>query len=1223
MNALRRLIAVVVEVRPDERATTLLMFMYSFLAMTTYNIVQPVTRSAFIADFGAGNIPYVLLAAGPAVGLLMHAYGRVDATLPKQWALPLLQVGLAAVLAAFWLLFQTGSRWVSAGFYLFGLLLGTLLVSQFWTLAHEIYDPRQARRLFGFIGAGFGLGGMAGAGLVIAGPAGRDALLLLSAGLLLATTGLVVAIARRVRRVHDPAVDPENTQTPGIIAALRLVGASPSLRQIAALIGLAALGGVVVDQQLNMAAEQFRGGDEDAVTSFLASVRLVVSASQFVLQIAFVKQIYRLLGLGFALLMLPLGLAATAVPILVSGALLAPAVATVVDRSIRYSVDRTTREMLFLPVPSSLTRRAKPLLDVTVDRLARGTGAVLMLVLIQPWGLGLAWPQLSIVVLVMVGAWLVLAARAKDRYVVAIRNGLESQAVDIRAVDVADLTTVEALLEELAHPEERRVLYAINVLESLDKQHLVTPLLLHHRAPAVRARALTMLGGSRPEVMRRWEPMVARLVNDSDADVRAHAIVQLARFRGEDAARLAHSLLTAQSPRAAVSAAVVLASTGRAQDAAVAETTLTTLAADGSDAAALVRRDVAAAIRQLDNRTCRQLLIPLLQDTDPRVAEEAMRSVRAFRPFDRLYVPTLTSLLGDRRLKGGARDVLVAYGEPVVEFLGYALRDPDEDVWVRRHVPATLARVPVQQSMDVLVAHLDDPDGFLRYKVVAAMNHLHRLGPELAFSNDRVEAVVLAETRRFFTHLTLRQALVDAEPAYDDTLLSRVLGEKTTRAVDRVYRLLALLHPWRDVESVRWTIERGGASSRGQAFEYLDNVLSQRLRRVVLPMLEDLPGPERARRGHELLRTRARDLEETLLALINDGDEIVAAAAIDLVGKQRLWNLADDVEHVLAHRPVDDWQVFQAASWTLASRRLTESERRERWRESLPAIVLADRLGGLSLFRWVEVDEICRLARSGRQARHGAGDGLLDEGQVPDALHVLLDGTLTASTRAGRSRQLAAPALVGVAPALAGRRSRETVRAHGRAITLAIPRDELLTVLAGSTGLVQGLFRAMAESMPSVRVPRALRGTSPEQVAGFPREVSAVQRVLALQQVPLFAHVSPDELLQLGALTRVEPFDGGDILSRTAETPLRVILRGTLTVERPSTDDPARHAGPGDTIGVYEALAGVPRETGADHVVATETGAALRLNRDELFDLLGQRPALLEQLFAAITTPEG
>ena len=57
MNALRKLIAVVVEVRPDERATTILMFMYSFLAMTTYNIVQPVTRSAFIADFGPATSP--------------------------------------------------------------------------------------------------------------------------------------------------------------------------------------------------------------------------------------------------------------------------------------------------------------------------------------------------------------------------------------------------------------------------------------------------------------------------------------------------------------------------------------------------------------------------------------------------------------------------------------------------------------------------------------------------------------------------------------------------------------------------------------------------------------------------------------------------------------------------------------------------------------------------------------------------------------------------------------------------------------------------------------------------------------------------------------------------------------------------------------------------------------------------------------------------------------
>ena len=46
------------------------------------------------------------------------------------------------------------------------LLLGVLLISQFWTLANLVYDPRQAKRLFGFIGGGAPLGGIAGSAIL-------------------------------------------------------------------------------------------------------------------------------------------------------------------------------------------------------------------------------------------------------------------------------------------------------------------------------------------------------------------------------------------------------------------------------------------------------------------------------------------------------------------------------------------------------------------------------------------------------------------------------------------------------------------------------------------------------------------------------------------------------------------------------------------------------------------------------------------------------------------------------------------------------------------------------------------------------------------------------------------------------------------------------------------------------------------------------------------------
>ena len=80
----------------------------------------------------------------------------------------------------------------------------------------------------------------------------------------------------------------------------------------------------------------------------------------------------------------------------------------------------------------------------------------------------------------------------------------------------------------------------------------------------------------------------------------------------------------------------------------------------------------------------------------------AGRWARAIGDF--LFVPPLVSLMRNRLLKRAAREVLVSYGGEVVDALAYFLGDPEEDIWVRRHVPATLGLIATQRSMDVLVS---------------------------------------------------------------------------------------------------------------------------------------------------------------------------------------------------------------------------------------------------------------------------------------------------------------------------------------------------------------------------------------------------------------------------------------------------------------------------------------------------------------------------------------
>ncbi len=160
---------------------------------------------------------------------------------------------------------------------------------------------------------------------------------------------------------------------------------------------------------------------------------------------------------------------------------------------------------------------------------------------------------------------------------------------------------------------------------------------------------------------------------------------------------------------------------------------------------------------------------------------------------------------------------------------------------------------------------------------------------------------------------------------------------------------------------------------------------------------------ERIRKGNVIYRTRLRDVEDTVAQLLHDEDQSIASAAVLLVEERGLWSLADDLEHVLAHRDVRDQDVFEAASWALAANRVQAEKRKQLWQEPLPAVELADRLRRVPLFDFTHVDELFRLARLGRQVRYEKGRALYERGEVVTSIQFLLDGRVTV-TGASRHR---------------------------------------------------------------------------------------------------------------------------------------------------------------------------------------------------------------------------
>jgi AAA family ATP:ADP antiporter len=1211
----RRALSPVAELREGEARTALMMFAYSFLAMTAYNILKPITRSKFISGLGADNIPYVQLAAGLLIGIIMERYSAIARRIPRRYVIPATLGSMAVVLVGFWVLFKTAGEWVSVAFYLLGLILGILLISQFWTLANDIYDPRQAKRVFGLIGGGSSLGGISGAGLttLVVNRLGTGNLLLVSSAILVFCTVLVVLIVRREQGAGRAAGGVAEEEGVSGQEALKLLRESKHLQVIALVIGFAAIGAGLIEQQLNMAAEAFKGrGATDSLTSFLAQVTLYLSAIGFLIQVFLTSRIHRRLGVGFALLVLPTSLGATGIVMLLNAALWAPAMARILDTSLRYTLDKTTREVLFLPLPLEIKYRAKPFVDVSVDRFAKGLSALLALVLIKPWGLGFTWQQISYASLVVTGLWIFTALRAKKEYQAAFRRSIENRVIEAEQVrlEQADLSTVEALVEELAYPDEERVLYAIGLLESLDKRHLVTPLLLHHTSERVRVRALLALEASRPELRERWGPAVEKMLADGSVEVRAAAVQALAAIRAERSAELMRAHLADRDPRVATIAALTLAGSSREADVAAAEAAFQRLAGDTREAAADGRLQVAAALGRLHDRRFRQLLIPLMFDADLNVAREAVKSAAQPCEASQLLLPPLVSLLRRRPLRATVREVLAARGEAVLDVLAWFLADPAEDIEVRRQIPATLARIPCARSLELLLGGLADPDEELRDRCLAALLALRRADDALEVAREPVEERALAEARRYFRTLGLRHNVLGEDAP--GSLLDRALAERLDRGVERIWRLLALLYPWRDVAVTRRGLS-GDARSRARAAEYLDNLLGGPLRRWLVPLLEDLPPEEKVKKGNALLRTRERDLEDTLAQLIHDEDQLLSAAAIQRVEEKGLWGLADDLEHVLSHRDARDLHAFEAASWALAARRISPEARRARWKEAFPAAEVAHRLLQAPQLSFAPVESLFRMASAGRTVRPEPGHVLAQEGAAAAEVHFLLEGDAVTREDPLPPPERAAPFVVGLDEVLCGGRLRETARSREGAVYLTLAAPELLALVTEDAGLLKALVRgALACAPDGARVLRSGAAT-----VGPVEPVSrTLEDVRLLEGSPLFAKATPEQILHVEEVAREEALlQDAVILGDADPAAVHLVKDGEVTVELAGEPIVARA---GDTLGLLETFAGAPVLPAR----VTAPGRALRVEGDALLERLAEDPSLLQGFFSALREVE-
>ena len=907
-------------------------FAYLFLTMAS-SVASKAARDALFLDrYRAIDLPYVDIAIAVLVGVAASAYIRVGHRLN----LRNLQVGSLVFFAANALVFWSWSIFASqesgvlfVAIYLWVGVFSVLAPSQVWTLANHVMTTREAKRSFGFIGSGAILGWIVGGLGTRAGVSrfGTENMLALVALSLLLCAAIVMWIWRERPSYigNDMPASGHERQTFPLWSSFRLVRGSPYLRAIAALVIISAVTTTVAGWQFKAIAKA-AVPDTDDLAMFFGTFNMIAGLMSLVLQLLLTGRVLRTLGVGPALFIVPSAMLLGSTGVLVLGSIVAAAALKASDQVLRYSIDKATVELLYLPVPSAHTFRVKSFIDTVVYRAGDATGGLLVLLFAAVVGWSPA--QVSIVGIVLVSAWMVAAFVARRQYIENLRESIHQHRVDYEraSMPVLDRDTTQMISSRLKG-NTREIAYALSLFEMAHdrKVHPAVRGLLHHEQPEIRQHAIRLLARAGDATVK---DQVAALLRDPNLEVRTEALLYLTAFDQSDP--LAQIEQLGEFEDFSIRAAVVafLARPGTSQNVEAARLLLQKMAEEPGDEGRRTRLEAARLLAILPDIFEKELRT-LLEDDDVEIARTAIQAVGALKK--RSMIGALVDRMGEPALNESAVAALVKFGDRIVGTLRDYLLDQDIRAEVRREIPKVLQEIGTAAAHAVLVETVLDRDVVLRYHTIAAINRLGQAHPDRSTDRKLIETVLAAE---IMGHYRSYQVLATLEGSMDEPSnpIEHGLRESMEKETERIFRLLKILYPQYDLHSAYVGMQSLDPVVHDNAVEFMDSVLPPEVRSLIIPLFDrNVRIRERIVTANRLLGSTVGDREEAIEVMAVSEDPWLRACAAYAIGEMRLTRFAGKL---------DDWSRNDADPLL----RATAVDAREKLRHAAAAAAGVDAL---------------------------------------------------------------------------------------------------------------------------------------------------------------------------------------------------------------------------------------------------------------------------------------
>jgi AAA family ATP:ADP antiporter len=850
------------DIREGELNRALLMQFNIFLIISTLLIVKPTVNALFLSKFGIEQLPYAFLLVALVAGIVSTLYSRMI----NKIAMSKLMVGtlygsvVSLILFGFFLRMNILEGAILYLFYVWVAIFALLATSQFWVLANIVFNAREAKRLFGFVGAGAIAGGIFGGYLtsVLAQFMSSEFLPFICAVFL----AICIPVTRRIwkREVKETQTDfqqKKKTKTVSIHPFKQILR-SKHLTYIAIIVGVSVIIAKLVDYQFGGIASSIIQ-DPDELTAFFGFWFSTFNVISLLIQLFVTRKLVGTFGVGSSLFLLPGSILVAVVLLLIMPELLLAAIfLKMADGGLKQSVNKAAMELLILPIAQEVKNQTKTFIDVFIDSLATGISGLMLIFLVK--GLDLSTVAINILILILILIWIYFAYQVRGEYFKTFRQKIDfTKEPKKRFIDIRNTSVIGGMKKVLEEGSEKQILFILQKIQEQPDDRFFDSIqnLINHPSDLIRSEAIRSLYFFRKyKLIEKIEPMV----NDPSQKVKIAVFEYLLTHGSVDRIPLINSYLQHTDYQIKYAALVSLAKETHLNPEMKSLFHLEQWILENLKKVPLIPDErqrifctlgLLKAIGYSGITSLYPYLRQYMFSDNMEYSRQAIKS--AGDTMHPQFLDELIDLLGNDNLRLPAQQALVHYGRGIVAVLITAAKESDINLKILRIIPSVVKQINTQKAVDFLFELQDYDDLMVRQEALRGLNSLRNKNPHLSFSKKTVLHRILSEAKKFQETLSVlyTQTNLDLQLGKEDLATQKeseikeararlvsLLENRLDRNLERIFRLLGLKYNSADIVSIYRGLHSDLPDLRLNAIEFLDNLLEPGLKKILIPIIE-------------------------------------------------------------------------------------------------------------------------------------------------------------------------------------------------------------------------------------------------------------------------------------------------------------------------------------------------------------------------------------------------